>query len=172
MTATIGEYWPGPNSWRYCASTGLTPWTSPFHECVASSDSTCGILISRFVAPGLTEKSPVAKTENAAGPSFSNSASAAATFIGWFSTSSRISASPTKNVPASATHTSVSASFRPGPNIATSPPLRSCHAQTASAISAPVIIAAKSTWNSAYIVVDENSTEPMFVSVGLPFSSS
>ncbi len=40
---------------------------------------------------------------------------------------------------------SVSDSFNPEPNIARSPPLRSCQAQTASATSAPVTSAADST---------------------------
>ena len=129
-------------------------------------------MISRFVAPGLAEKSPVANTEKAAGPSVSNSASAAATFIGWRSTRSRIRPSPTKNAPTRPTHSSVSASLSPEPNMAVSPPLRSCHAQTASATSAPVIIAANSTCVSAQIVVDENSTEPMLFRLGLPSTIS
>ena len=56
--------------------------------------------------------------------------------------------------------------------MATSPPLRSCQAQTASATREPVISAAVSTYVSAHSVVDENSTEAMFVSSGLPLTIS
>ena len=167
MTATTGAYSPGPNSLRYCALTLFTPCTVPSHESVASRESRCGILISRLVLPGLAEKSPVANRLSAAGPSVSNSASAAATFIGWRVTRSRMSASPKKKAATRPTQSRVSESRRPEPNCAPSPPLRNCQAQTASATSAPVINAAESTCEKAHNVVEENRTAPMSVSSGV-----
>ena len=59
------------------------PWTSPFHESVASIERPCGMSIENVGVSSFCEKPPIWKSENEHGEQVSHWASVAAIFIGW-----------------------------------------------------------------------------------------
>ncbi len=123
----------------------MSPITLPFHELVASSDSRCGIW-RIWVGVWSSFPPPIWNSENEHGWQVVHCASAAAIFIGWYLASITPSSLPT-NMARMTAGTSTASDIRADrANVSGERPCRSCQADTASMISAPVTSEASSTW--------------------------
>ena len=91
---------------------------------------------------------PIWNSENEHGWQVVHCASAAAIFIGWYRPSITPSSSPTSMVNKIAGTRTISASRADRVNTSRSPPCRSCHAETASMTTAPVISERTGPWRT------------------------
>ena len=113
---------------------------------------------------------PIWNSENEHGWQVVHCASAAAIFIGWYLASITPSSSPTSMVNKIAGTSTTSASRADRVNTARSPRCRSCQAETASMITAPVISDANRTLAYPHTNTGLVNSAQMSFSCGLPLT--
>jgi len=113
---------------------------------------------------------PIWNSENEHGWHVVHCASAAAIFIGWYVPSTTPSSSPTSKVNSIAGTRTMSASRADRVNTPRSPPCLSCHAETASMMTAPVTSATKTTFAYPHTNTGLVNTAQISVSCGLPLT--
>ena len=113
---------------------------------------------------------PIWNIENEHGWQVVHCASAAAIFIGWYLASITPSSSPTSMVNKIAGTSTTSAIRADRVNTSRSPRCRSCHAETASITTAPVVSDANSTLAYPQTNTGLVNSAQMSFSCGLPFT--
>jgi hypothetical protein len=113
---------------------------------------------------------PIWNAENEHGLQLVHCASAAAIFIGWYWPSITPSSSPTSKVNSMAGTRTMSASRADRVNTSRSPPCRSCHAETASMMTAPVTSDTKMTFEYPHTNTGLVNTAQMSSSWGFPLT--
>ena len=113
---------------------------------------------------------PIWNSENEHGWQVVHCASAAAIFIGWYLPSITPSSSPTSSVNSIAGTSTISAIRADRANTSRSPPCRSCHADTASMIMAPVTSETNTTLAYPHTNTGLVNSAQMSFSWGLPWT--
>ncbi len=136
---------------------------------MASRDSRCGT--SRiWVGVWSWLPPPIWNSENEHGWQVVHCASAAAIFIGWYLPSITPSSSPTSRVNKMAGSSTISAILAERMNTSRCPPCRSCHAETASMMIAPVVSATNTTLAYPQRNTGLVNTAQRLLSTGLPLT--